>query len=590
MDNNTPNAKKLQPCKDISKFHRTFSYIDPTILTALESAMGRPEDPGEPRPGPGRPRISGRSLIRSYLMFKYPGLITRYKMAELKRQLASRSGRIYDALLSCEFASLPSYGTFRRAFDELNRHPDPVEAALRAISEVLQSPPWAAPVQTAEEKKDTAAKINDYVQRQRAVRDSDDEINESIYGMSPEEFAVREARVEKWFRDLWWPNGCPRCPHCQSERIRTIKSKRPTPYRCKDCHSHFSMRTRTAMQDAKLRYVDWLEMMRSLLRIKGTSALQMAYDRGKAPNTTWSVGHKIRHCMREEPCVAQGQLQIDGASLGGREEYKHWHKRLHNRGGSEGKVPLIGILDPAAGKISFMISEEKYSPQLRDRVKEILPDGGLLVTDGHKAYEALIAALRNEGKDIEHLTVNHSSTKGGKYAKWYGNTYVTTNAIESVFREVKAALCGTYVHCDVGYLPLYLQEVAWRHNHRGESDTVQLEALARNMYGRSITVEELRRDAAARRRGNDQRQQLELMEIPADTGENAQGQPQQPRLIKFTPDPGRTSEATVDGPEFGEIPPDGEYCQLSLPLMEVVDTVSSQSAQPPHAAPWELAA
>ena len=547
MTYSTPGAEALQPCKKTSVFIRAFDHISsisPDILTPLEAALAQREDL-KPDPGPaGRPRCPSRSLLRAYLMLQYTGLITGYKMVVLERNLSKESGRIYDALQLCGFTKLPSHSTFRRAFGVLDSKPELVDSALSALSEALKALPWVVPVEKAEKEEDAPAKSYDYPKRRRQASLSDDELEARIWKTTPDEFARREVETRAWFLEQWWPNGCPRCPHYPSEDIWTIESKKPAPYRCKRCHAYFSERTGTIMQDSKLDYVDWLEVMRAVLKVKGTSALVISLDRGISRNTALSVSHKVRYCMKEDSGVAEGWLQIDGTALGGLEKNKHWDKRLHNGGGIAGKTPLIGVLDHAGGEIFFILSDEVNSPELRALVRAKLPNGGVLVSDSKNTYKSLVEQLRKEGLDIVHLTVNHSSRTGGRYRTKdkYEDEHASTNGIESVFNMVKGAL-GTYQHVTAEYLPLYLAEVMWRYNHRDENQEDQLKAIARNMYGRRITVEEMRRDAKETMLGKDQPHQPEFMEVPAETRKKAKAQTRQHEPLKVAAGTGKKARA-----------------------------------------------
>ena len=605
MSHSTPSAEALQPCKNPSVFIRAFDHISPDILNPLEDALAGREDL---KPGPGRPRCPSRSLLRAHLMFKYPGLITRYKMVELERNLLKKAGRIYDALQLCGFNDIPSYSTFRRTFGVLDRDADLVDAALGDISRVLKNRPWVVTAEKAEkarekagDKEDIQADPNEYVRRQRENRCPDAEIESVIYKTSPEEFARREVETRAWFLEQWWPNGCPRCPHCPSEKIGIIASGKPAPYRCKGCDSYFSERTGTIMQDSKVPYTTWLECMRDELRVKGESALQTAYKRGIPHNTALNTKHKILYCLQEAPQVAQGWLQIDGTLIGGLEENKHQDKRLRNRGGPEGKIPVIVARDTATGRSHLIISDEAATPELEALMRALLPlVGAVLVSDGHKAHKSVLEKFKRQGSDTVHLFVNHSSKTGGRYRdkltdedifrlvanrcpakdgsyreQYCGEElYYGINECESVNKELKTALMGIYGHVTRAYLPLYLNEIMWRHNHRWENDLEQLKAIARNMPGRTLTVEEMRRNAKDML--GKEPHQPELLEDPAEPGKKFKAKPRQPEPPKVVAGAGEEAEV--------------RHYQLRLPLEVVAESEKQDGARPRKSAPLDMAA
>ena len=57
---------------------------------------------------------------------------------------------------------------------------------------------------------------------------------------------------EAWFIEQRWPNGIA-CPHCGSLNVATIASRKPMPFRCRDCRKHFSVKTGTVLQ--RLQYL-----------------------------------------------------------------------------------------------------------------------------------------------------------------------------------------------------------------------------------------------------------------------------------------------------------------------------------------------
>ena len=46
--------------------------------------------------------------------------------------------------------------------------------------------------------------------------------------------------AEAWFVENRWPNGVA-CPACGSLNILHVKTRKPQPYRCRDCRKCFSV-------------------------------------------------------------------------------------------------------------------------------------------------------------------------------------------------------------------------------------------------------------------------------------------------------------------------------------------------------------
>ena len=56
-----------------------------------------------------------------------------------------------------------------------------------------------------------------------------------------------EAAAEQWFVDERWPDGV-HCPACGSLNVQERRTRKPQPYRCRDCRKDFSVKTGTLMQ------------------------------------------------------------------------------------------------------------------------------------------------------------------------------------------------------------------------------------------------------------------------------------------------------------------------------------------------------
>lgn len=58
--------------------------------------------------------------------------------------------------------------------------------------------------------------------------------------------------AENWFKEQRGPGGNRFCPDCGSINYAVVESRRPMPYRCRDCRKHFLVRKGTVMQSIKL--------------------------------------------------------------------------------------------------------------------------------------------------------------------------------------------------------------------------------------------------------------------------------------------------------------------------------------------------
>ncbi len=76
--------------------------------------------------------------------------------------------------------------------------------------------------------------------------------------------------------NIKWPNGMPRCPHCNSEIVGFIKSRRM--FQCRDCRprKQFSVKVGTIMEDSPLPLNKWFVAIWFIANAK-IESLAMSY-------------------------------------------------------------------------------------------------------------------------------------------------------------------------------------------------------------------------------------------------------------------------------------------------------------------------
>ena len=120
--------------------------------------------------------------------------------------------------------------------------------------------------------------------------------------------------------------------------------------------------------------------------------------------------------------------------------------------GTKGKVAVIGAIS-RKGMIVAKVIENTDTKTLDDFVHETVSKNvRLIATDEHSGYRLL-------GRDMNHRVVRHSA---GEYV--VGTTH--TNTIEGFWSLFKRGIIGSYHKVSKEYLPLYVNEFAWRFNNR----------------------------------------------------------------------------------------------------------------------------
>jgi hypothetical protein len=283
-----------------------------------------------------------------------------------------------------------------------------------------------------------------------------------------------------------WPNGV-RCIRCGAkDRVYALKA-RPFHWLCKNVECggrngyRFSVITRTIFEDTKVPLRQWFKVGYLMLTSKkGISALQIhrvifGEKSGSDYHTSWYMCHRWRAAMRGDAFPLDGIVEIDETHIGGKDKNRHWKKKSqqvrdaagYRRPGDTigyGKVPVIGAIARKGNVVAAVVGDMRAATKADFVAQAVSEKVSLVATDDDPA-------LKYVRKDMPHASVNHSA---GEYVR--GNVH--TNNIESFWSLLKRGMVGTYHKVSKDYLPLYLNEFSFRHNHRNDDD----------MFGQLVTT------------------------------------------------------------------------------------------------------
>ena len=260
-----------------------------------------------------------------------------------------------------------------------------------------------------------------------------------------------------------WPRGV-QCPRCErTEKVYTLKA-RPFHWLCKnaDCGGkngyRFSILTRTIFENTKIPLVLWFKVgYLMLVAKKGVSANQLhrvtfGEHSGSDYRTTWYMCHRWRSAMKGDVVQLTGEVEVDETYVGGKDKNRHRSKRVGITDGA-GKVAVIGAI-ARKGVVVAQAIERADAATLQGFVRQTIADDvSLVATDEAAGYRGL------KKKGIPHESVSHNK---GEYVR--GNVH--TANLDSFWSLFKRGIMGSFHHVSKKYLPLYLNEFAYRHNMR----------------------------------------------------------------------------------------------------------------------------
>lgn len=271
-----------------------------------------------------------------------------------------------------------------------------------------------------------------------------------------EKFGTEEKCIAH-FEKVRWPEGL-ECIRCGGKRIMKFKAlgktgKERSLYECVDCHYQYSVTTGTVFHDSHLPLTKWFLAIYLICSAKkGVSAKQLQRQLSTSYETAWYMAHRIRLAMKEDQDFCQkfaGVCEVDETYIGG--------KRKGPRGrGAANKIPVVAIKERTSGQIRMQAVKDVKSSTLKAFIRANALPGSDINTDEFSSY------LWLDSSEFIHSAVNHSET----YVKYDEDGVVHTNGVENVWSLFKRAVTGTFHKVSAKYLPLYLNEFAYRFNNR----------------------------------------------------------------------------------------------------------------------------
>lgn len=229
--------------------------------------------------------------------------------------------------------------------------------------------------------------------------------------------------AEKWIEKQRWPEErC--CPDCGSTNTAVVKSRKPMPYRCRDCRRHFSVRKGTAMQSSKFGYQTWLfgfYMMSTSL--KGVSSMKLHRELDITQKTAWYMEQRIREGFFGDSRNMRGPVEVDECYMCGKRRNMSNKKRrkLADSGrGSVGKTAVVGAKDRATKRVSAKVVQDTTAKTLQAFVHDRIDPDAMVYTGSSSPYVSL----------SNHESVKHSAME-------FVRGDVHTNGVESLWSMLK---------------------------------------------------------------------------------------------------------------------------------------------------------
>ncbi len=201
--------------------------------------------------------------------------------------------------------------------------------------------------------------------------------------------------------------------------------------------------------------------------VKGISALQLGRDLNVQYKTAYVLAHKLCEAMAAEMrgVVLGGEgadVEVDGCYVGGHVRPENEKKDRKDRRLAENqtsKRQVVVVARERGGKTLTMVlkSEEEGAAFIKGRV------------DHASTLHADEAAGWNSLARFNMKRINHQQA--------YSSDEACTNQAESYFARLRRAEWGQHHRISGKYLTRYAAEMAWREDHRRDSNGDQFRAM-----------------------------------------------------------------------------------------------------------------
>jgi hypothetical protein len=280
-----------------------------------------------------------------------------------------------------------------------------------------------------------------------------------------------------------WPNGVV-CPVCQGAKVTYDATARR--WQCASHHAKrkFSLKTGTVMEDSPIGLDKWLPVMWLVSNCKnGVSSWEIHRHVGVTQKTAWFMLQRARLALQgKNGGKFSGEIEADETLIGGKARNMHPGRRNRMRGRDNfGKTIVAAVLE-RGGEVRAKVVKTRRKKELHTLVCANVEAGATVYTDELLSYDSL-------NIDFQHQVINHAET--------YVNGQIHTNGIENFWCLLKRSIKGTYVSVEPFHLFRYVDEQAFRYNHRkhedGEvkTDAERFDIAVRQIVGKRLTYAEL---------------------------------------------------------------------------------------------------
>jgi len=246
------------------------------------------------------------------------------------------------------------------------------------------------------------------------------------------------------------------CPKCETERVfkRYEMTTRRQAWTCVSCGHMLYPTAGTIYHKSSTSLHLWFYAIYIMSSTRsGVSAKTLEREIGVTYKCAWRMMNLIRNQIitQDDDTPLEGDVEADETYYGGKPRA---HEKMTRQERYDRKVPVFAAVE-RGGRVRAEVIEHAGFGQVHPLVHEFIKDTSRLFTDESKLYNGI------GRKFAEHNTIKHSE-------RIYVRGDVHTQTIDGFFATLKLGIRGTYHAVSRKWLQGYLNEYAWRYNHRDD--------------------------------------------------------------------------------------------------------------------------
>jgi transposase len=252
---------------------------------------------------------------------------------------------------------------------------------------------------------------------------------------------------------LVYPDGVT-CRTCGQVRKHHRLSNRKA-YSCDYCGTHVYPLAGTIFEKSTTRLKSWFYAMYLMASTRcGISAKQLERELGVTYKTAWRMFKQIRSLLGEEIERLSGEVEADETYVGGEQR----GVGRGRPGRNSNKTPVVGVVQ-RGGKVAALVTSDASKRSIMPIIEAKVMPRSMIYTDEWAAYNGL------RGRGYQHRRIPHAE-------KVYVMGSVHVNTIEGFWSILKRGIAGVYHSVSAKHLQSYINEYAFRYNHRGDTQAM----------------------------------------------------------------------------------------------------------------------